>query len=102
MSFLRVLVSLGRVFHRLFRKLVAGPVILFIEVRRGDKVGMFGKIVELGGPLVPVVSASPASGGCFAHVSLLYETMLNCITPILLAPYRLHSWSGAVKFLAGR
>jgi hypothetical protein len=49
---------------------VPGLVILLIVMRRSDTVGMRGKIVELGGSLVPIVPASPASVGCFAHVPL--------------------------------
>ena len=75
MSFLCVLVSLGRVFHRLFRKLVSGLVIFLAVMRRSDTVSVRGKIVELGGSEVPVVSALPAmvaSVASVAHESLLY------------------------------
>jgi hypothetical protein len=48
---------------------VSGLVIFMAVMRRSDTVGVRGKIVELGGPLVPVVSASPAS---VAHELLLY------------------------------
>jgi hypothetical protein len=36
---------------------VSGLVIFLPVMRRGDTVGVRGKIVELGGSLVPVVSA---------------------------------------------
>jgi hypothetical protein len=54
----------------LFRKFVSGLVIFLAVMRRSDTVGVRGKIVELSGSLVPVVSASPAS---VVHVSLLCE-----------------------------
>jgi hypothetical protein len=47
----------------MLRKLVSGLVIFLTVMRRSDTVDMRSKIVELGGSLVPVVSASPASGG---------------------------------------
>lgn len=75
MSLLRVLVSLGRIFHRLPRQLVRGPMIFLAVVRCGDAVSMRSKIVELGGSLVPVVSALPvviASVTSVAHESLLH------------------------------
>ena len=74
MSFLRVLVSLGRVFHRLPRKLVCSPVIFLAVMHCGGTVGMCGKIVEFGGSLVPIVSALPAMiapVASVAHESLL-------------------------------
>jgi hypothetical protein len=74
MSLLRVLVSLGRVFHRLPRKLACGPVILLAVAHCSDTVGMRSKIVELGSSLVPIVSALPAiaaSVASVAHRSLL-------------------------------
>ncbi|MGH9681076.1 MAG: hypothetical protein ACRD4Y_14105 [Candidatus Acidiferrales bacterium] len=49
---------------------MTGLVIFLILMRRSDTVGVRGKIVELGGSLVPVVSASPASfedAYSFAH-----------------------------------
>jgi hypothetical protein len=70
-SFPRVLVSLGRVFHGVPGEFVSGLVIFLFVMLRGDAVCMRGKIVKFGGSLVPVVSPSPASGGCFAHESLL-------------------------------
>ena len=51
---------------------MSGLVVFLIEMRRGDTVGVRGKIVEFGGSLVPIVPPSPASVGCFAHVWLLY------------------------------
>ena len=61
MRFLRVLVSLRGIFHRVSRQLVAGLVISLIVMLLGDAVGVRGKIVKLGGPLVPVVAALAAS-----------------------------------------
>jgi hypothetical protein len=77
-SFPRVLVSLGGVFHRVPGKLVSGLVIFLFVMLGGDAVGVRGKIVKLGGSLVPVVSAAPSSGGCFSHASLLYRIIVNC------------------------
>ena len=90
MSFLCVLVSLGRVFHRPFRKFVSGLVIFLSVTRCGDAVGVRGKIMELGGSLVPVVSAKPAMVApvaSVAHESLLFEIKLNSTMPISLSPY---------------
>jgi hypothetical protein len=44
---------------------------------RSGLVGVRGEIVELGGSLVPIISALPTS---VAHVSLLCEIGLDCIT----------------------
>jgi hypothetical protein len=71
MSFPRVLVSLGRIFHCVPGKLVSGLVIFLFVMLRGDTVRVRGKIVKLGGSMVPVIPAPPASGGCFAHGLLL-------------------------------
>jgi hypothetical protein len=53
----------------MFRKFASNLVIFLAVMCRSDAVGVRCKIVELGGPLVPVVSASPAS---VAHELLLY------------------------------
>ena len=89
MSFLRVLVSLGRIFHRLFRKLVSGLVVFFVVMCRSDKMGVRRKIVELGSSLVPVVSANlamVASVAAVAHELLFYGIKLNSTMPISRPP----------------
>lgn len=43
---------------------------------RSDLVSVRGKLMEFNGPLVPVVSALPAS--VTQHVSLLYEITPDC------------------------
>ena len=43
----------------------------------GDTVGVRGKIVKLGGSLVPIVSAQPAMVASVAHNSLLHEIEFN-------------------------
>ena len=48
--------------------LVPGLVIFFAVMSCGDTVSMRGKIMELGGSLVPIISSLPAS---VAHESLL-------------------------------
>jgi hypothetical protein len=53
-SFLGLLVSLGRVFHRLFRRLVSALVIFLAVMRCGNTMNMCGKIVQLSGSLVRV------------------------------------------------
>ena len=73
-SFLRVLVSLGGVFHRMFGKFVSGLVISLGVMHRSDAVSVRGKVMELGGSLVPVVAAFPAMASSItsiAHESLL-------------------------------
>ena len=53
---------------------MSGLVILFAVMRCSDTVGMRRKIVELGGSLMPVVSAYPAmiaSVATIAHKLLL-------------------------------
>ena len=62
-------------------------MILLAVTHCGDAVGVRGKIVELGGSLVPIVSAWPAviaSIAAVAHGSLLYEIKLNGTMPISL------------------
>jgi hypothetical protein len=54
--------------------LVPGLVIFFAVMRCGDTVRMRGKIVELGGSLVPDVLSSAAS---VAHESLLGEALVS-------------------------
>jgi hypothetical protein len=83
-SFPRVLVSLGGIFHRVPGKLVSSLVVSLFVMLRGDAMGVRGKIVELGGSLVPVVPALPPSGVCFAHELLLYKLMVNSSTAIFL------------------
>jgi hypothetical protein len=54
----------------MLRKFASSLVIFLTVMCRSDTVGVRGKIVELGGSLVPVVSALPAS---IAHESLLHK-----------------------------
>jgi hypothetical protein len=61
----------------MFRKLVSSLVISLAVMGRSDAVGVRGKIVELGGSLVPIASALPA---LVAHVTLLYEMKLDYTT----------------------
>jgi len=57
---------------------MSGLIIALAVMRRGDTVGVRGKIVELRGSLVPVTSALPTSVA--QHKSLLYQIKLNCTT----------------------
>jgi hypothetical protein len=53
-------------------------------MRRSDTVGVRGKIMELGGSLVPVASAYPGvvtPVTSVAHASLLYGIKLNLTKP---------------------
>jgi predicted fused transcriptional regulator/phosphomethylpyrimidine kinase len=73
---------------------VSGLVIFLAVMRRSDTVGVRGKIVELGGSEVPVVSAEPgvvSSIASVAHEPLLYEIKLDCTTLISPAPRCLRS-----------
>ena len=54
-SFLGLLVSLRRVFHRLFRMLVTALVIFLAVMRCGNTMSMCGKIVKLSSFLVRVL-----------------------------------------------
>jgi len=54
-GFLRLLVRLGRVFHRLLGVLVPGLVIFLAVMRRGNAMRVRGKLVHLSGSLVRIV-----------------------------------------------
>jgi hypothetical protein len=79
---------------------MSGLVIFLAVMRRSDTVGVRGEIVQLGGSLIPVVSAHPAmvaSIASVAHESLLHEIKLNNTTrislpqvPILISEFRWH------------
>jgi hypothetical protein len=58
----------------MFGKFVSGLVISLTVMHRCDAVSVRGKVMELGGSLVPVVSAFPAMASSItsiAHESLL-------------------------------
>jgi hypothetical protein len=83
-GFSRVLVGLGGVFHRVPGQFVSSLVISLAVMRSGDAVSVRGEVMELGGPLVPVISAFPAmtpSITPIAHESFLQKIRLNCTTP---------------------
>ncbi len=53
--FLRLLVGLGRMFHRLFGVLVSGLMIFLAVMHRGYAMSVRGKLVKLSSPLVPII-----------------------------------------------